>query len=676
MHGVTGVGKTFIIANVIASLNRPTLILAPNKTLAAQLYNEFATLFPNNAVEYFVSHFKHFRPEAYLPASDKFIAKSSSVDPVLDRLRHAATRSLFERSDTIVIASVSCIYGLGLPAEYLEAALRLRVRTPFYEGIPAFLTDLRRLGYTQADRTGLSTTRGLFHHCDSSVFVSAPWEPEGIVYCFDFSQLVLTHISRGPVDSVRQSLGEEVVLYPARHFATPPDRLQAAIHSIETESAQCVQTFLRAGDHLAASRLESRVSADIRLLRDVGFCPGMENYSLYLSGRSVSCPPETLLDYLPPDALLFIDESHITLPQLAAMHSANRSRKLQLIRHGFRLPSCLHNRPLTIREFWDRSLPSVFVSATPGSIELARSGHFVTPAIIRPTGILDPSVEVVPTRGQIDHLLRSISSVVATGGKALVTTLTKRMAEDLAVSLSSKPPVKPLCRKLRVTHLHSGIDTVGRMHVLQAVRQQGDSMQEDGEVVGLDVIVGVNLLREGIDLPAVQLVAILDADCEGFLRGERALVQTIGRAARNVQGHVIMYADAISAGMRHAIGQTVRRRRLQSAHNRLMGVRPMPVDSTGLAESDSHVLKRVRDLDREIRSGRVRAFGRFGSGAEGGDQEGEGGVAGEDVYSSIDFDNLEDIETHMLQAAGRKDFEMAALLRDRLTEKKEKKGYT
>lgn len=676
LHGVTGSGKTFMMANIIANVNRPTLILAPNKTLAAQLCNELSAYFPRNRVEYFVSHFKHYQPEAYLPTSDKYISKSSSIDADIDRLRHAATRSLFERSDTIVVASVSSIYGLGLPTEYLEGAIRLHVGDRL-EGIDEISERLLSLNYEQSEGKR-QLSRGCFNVLPDSIVVSPPWEAEGTVYRIMLDENCIRRMECFNSDSgERSSLGEELVIYPARHFVTPKARLEAAIIEIQEETRMCAETFRAEGKFLEASRLEERVGTDVDMMRKVGYCAGAENYTFYLSGRNKNShpgPPETLLDYLPRDGkwLLFVDESHVTVPQLGAMHAGNAARKKKLIRYGFRLPSAMENRPLSAREFWQKAHQSIFVSATPGSWEIERSGKTgVVEAVIRPTGVVDPTVEVLSTKGQIENLTLALARVAAEGGRAIVTTITKKFAEDLADCIAKKPPVVGvLDRPLRVSFLHSGIDSVGRMQVLEAMRDDpisllGSEKRGGVEKGQLDVVVGVNLLREGIDLPAVRLVAILDADSEGFLRGETALIQTIGRAARNVDGHVVMYADSITGAMHRALEETNRRRKLQLAYNSLYSITPIGAGKSRIPSTSKQtdtLLDRIRKI--RLQSGAALSEKYFG-------ESSQSPVANRnDAFMTLlNADELSDadsIRDRMLFAARAHDFETAALLRDRL----------
>lgn len=671
LAGVTGSGKSYMMASVIAAVQMPTLVLAPNKTLAAQLYNQFKAFFPQNRVEFFVSNFKHYQPEAYLPASDKYIAKSSSIDSELDRLRHAATKSLFERNDTIVVATVSSIYGLGLPSEYLKAAFTARVGDQLT--VAQLAKALTSLNYVH-HHLNVETTRGHFRSSHNLVDVSPPWEQPGVLYryCFEEHRLVSLHRVHLPSNSVHD-LGEQLVLYPANHFVTPKHLLQDAIQRIQHETSQTVARFLAKGENLQAARLQHRVHADVQMLTKVGHCHGIENYSLHLSGRDPLTPPETLLDYMPKHGkwLLFIDESHVTVPQLGAMYTANAARKKKLVQYGFRLPSAMENRPLSMCEFWAKTHQTVFVSATPGPFELEKShADGIVQAVIRPTGVVDPTVEVVKTTGQIEHLTARLATVASTGGKAIVTTVTKRFAEDVAECLANKPPVSGVLeRPLRVTFLHSGIDSVGRMHVLEAMRSNDNSGNQriDGsymKMAPLDVVVGVNLLREGIDLPAVQLVAILDADSEGFLRGETALIQMIGRAARNVKGHVIMYGDTVTTAMRRAIDETARRRRLQLAYNSLYAVNPTPVGEPDSESSQKRepLLQRIRDMKRkqglsasEYRLGPPCSIPINSSNSL--------FISKQSVYTQADVESLKD---RMLSAARAEDFETAALLRDQL----------
>lgn len=669
LAGCTGTGKTYMMASVIAERGVPALVLSPNKLLAAQLYGELRAYFPTNRVEFFVSHFKHFQPESYLPGLDRYIAKSSSVDADIDRLRHAATRSLFERPDTIVVASVSCIYGLGLPQEYLNASTRLSIGAQVDGGAEGLAETLRDLYFERKDddidKGEAQLARGSFRCFGGGVDVAPPWEKEGTVYRIrlrDDATVVSLHQLNGD-GTAAQDLGADVVLYPARHFATPKDRLERALGHITRERDEAVAAFRVSGKPLEAQRLDERVTADIDMFRKVGFCSGAENYSLHLSGRSTDEPPDTLLDYMPrKDWLLFVDESHVTVPQLSAMSAGNVSRKRKLITHGFRLPSSIENRPLTAEEFWQKAEKTIFVSATPGPFELERCrSRGVVEAVIRPTGVLDPTTEVVKTAGQIEHLTRELAHVVKGGGRAIVTTITKQFAEDLADCLAKRPPVPGVLeRQLSVTFLHSGIDSVGRIEILEALKDRERS---------LDVVVGVNLLREGIDLPTVSLVAIMDADKEGFLRGETALIQMIGRSARNVKGHVIMYADIVTSSMQRAIAETSRRRRLQIAYNKLHSISPLSISNSNDGEETDTLIERIRKL-RVVEGGQLATA--VGSAAT--HTQAFGGSAAAQVTRTISTTgftkdgglNEEETRERMLDAANRQDFETAALLRDRL----------
>jgi excinuclease ABC subunit B len=549
--GATGTGKTFSIANVIARTGRPTLVLAHNKTLAAQLCNELREFFPNNAVEYFISYYDYYQPEAYVPVSDTYIAKTASINEEIDMLRHSATRSLFERRDVIVVASISCIYGLGIPSEYLKAAVRFQVGDTL-----DLRSSLRGLVNNQYSRNDLEISRGRFRVRGDVLEIGPAYE----------DRLVRIELFGDEVEAIRyvdpttgeilQSL-ESINIYPAKHFVTPKERLKSAIAAIRQELRERLDALNGQGRLLEAQRLEQRTAYDLEMLEQVGYCNGVENYARHLAGREPGTPPECLIDYFPRDWLLVVDESHVTCSQLQAMYNGDQSRKQVLIEHGFRLPSAADNRPLKGDEFWEKANQTIFVSATPGSWEISRSEGQVVEQVIRPTGVLDPIVEVRPSEGQVDDLLGEIRLRAAKGERVLVTTLTKRMAEDLTDYLAENG--------VRVRWLHSEIHSIERIELIQDLR--------NGEY---DVLVGVNLLREGLDLPEVSLVAILDADKEGFLRAERSLVQTIGRAARHVEGLAILYADNLTDSMARAISETERRRAIQQAHNEEHGITPTP----------------------------------------------------------------------------------------------------
>jgi len=549
--GATGTGKTFTIANVIARTGRPTLVLAHNKTLAAQLCNELREFFPNNAVEYFISYYDYYQPEAYVPVSDTYIAKTASINEEIDMLRHSATRSLFERRDVIVVASISCIYGLGIPSEYLKAAVKFQVGDTLN-----LRGSLRELVNNQYSRNDVEISRGRFRVRGDVLEIGPAYE----------DRLVRIELFGDEVEAIRyvdpttgeilQSL-ETINIYPAKHFVTPKERLADAIQAIRAELRERLDLLNSQGRLLEAQRLEQRTTYDLEMLEQVGYCNGVENYARHLAGREAGTPPECLIDYFPDDWLLVVDESHVTCSQLQAMYNGDQSRKQVLIEHGFRLPSAADNRPLKGEEFWQKARQSIFVSATPGNWELAESKGQVVEQVIRPTGVLDPIVEVRPTDGQVDDLLGEIRTRAEKQERVLVTTLTKRMAEDLTDYLAENG--------VRVRYLHSEIHSIERIEIIQDLR--------NGEY---DVLVGVNLLREGLDLPEVSLVAILDADKEGFLRAERSLIQTIGRAARHIEGKALLYADNLTDSMAKAISETERRRAIQHTYNQEHGITPTP----------------------------------------------------------------------------------------------------
>jgi len=626
--GATGTGKTFSIANVIAQTGRPALVLAHNKTLAAQLCNELREFFPNNAVEYFISYYDYYQPEAYVPVSDTYIAKTASINEEIDMLRHSATRSLFERRDVIVVASISCIYGLGIPSEYLKAAVKFEVGATL--DLRSALRDLVNNQYTRND---IEIARGRFRVRGDVLEIGPAYE----------DRLVRIELFGDEVEAIRyvdpttgeilQSL-ETISIYPAKHFVTPKDRLEDAILAIRTELRDRLDTLNLQGRLLEAQRLEQRTTYDLEMLEQVGYCNGVENYARHLAGRPAGTPPECLIDYFPEDWLLVVDESHVTCSQLQAMYNGDQSRKQVLIEHGFRLPSAADNRPLKGEEFWLKARQTIFVSATPGSWELAQSTGQVVEQVIRPTGVLDPVVEVRPTAGQVDDLLAEIRQRADKRERVLVTTLTKRMAEDLTDYLAEQG--------VRIRYLHSEIHSIERIEIIQDLR--------NGEY---DVLVGVNLLREGLDLPEVSLVAILDADKEGFLRAERSLIQTIGRAARHVEGLALLYADNLTASMAKAISETERRRAIQHAYNQRHGIVPTPAGK----RSGNSILAFL-EMSRRLSDDQL-------------DQ-----AARQAEHNEVPLESLPELitqlEDKMKAAAKNLEFEEAANLRDRIKQLRQK----
>ena len=551
--GVTGSGKTFSMAHVIARANRPALVMAPNKTLAAQLYSEFKELFPENAVRYFVSYYDYYQPEAYVPQSDTYIEKDAAINEEIDKMRHSATKALLERRDTIIVASVSCIYGLGSPETYFDLIL-------FIEENSQVERDalLRKLVDIQYQRNDFDFHRGMFRVRGDVVEVFPAYEENKAIRLEFFGDTVETIAEIDPLRGKVLRRLDKIAIYPASHYVTTSNRLKRAAAGIRAELAERLAELQAENKLLEAQRLEQRTLYDLALLEEMGFCPGIENYSRHLDGRAPGDPPYTLLNYFPKDYLLFIDESHVTVPQIGGMYRGDRSRKQTLVEYGFRLPSALDNRPLSFTEFERRAGQTIYVSATPGNYEQQQSNRRIVEQLIRPTGLIDPEVVVRPAKAQVDDLLEEIRKRVESGERVLVTTLTKRLAEDLTDYYQELG--------VRVRYLHSDIDTLERVEIIRELRRGT-----------FDVLIGINLLREGLDIPEVSLVAILDADKEGYLRSERSLIQTIGRAARHVNGMVIMYADAITDSMHRALDETLRRRRIQSAYNKKHSITPQSV---------------------------------------------------------------------------------------------------
>jgi excinuclease ABC subunit B len=615
--GVTGSGKTFTVARVLANVNRPALVMAHNKTLAAQLYQEFRRFFPRNAVEFFVSYYDYYQPEAYMPASDSYIEKEAIVNDEIDRLRLSATRSLFERRDVIIVASVSCIYGLGSPESYYG------LQVGFERGQQITRDQiLRALVEIQYERNDVDFSRGTFRARGDIVEVYPSYDDVGLRIEL-FGDEIDGIVAFDPLTGRQVRAFERVTVYPKSHFVTPRARTLQAIESIKAELTGRLAALESAGRPLEASRLHQRTMFDLEMIKEIGYCHGIENYSRHLSGRAPGEPPPTLLDYLPEDAVVIVDESHQTVPQVRGMYHGDRSRKEVLVEHGFRLPSALDNRPLSFEEWEARVGQLIFVSATPGPYELRRTGGAIVEQIIRPTGLVDPVIDVRPVAGQVDDLLGEIRRVAAAGERILVTTLTKRMAEDLTQYYQELG--------IRVRYLHSDIDTLERVQILRDLR-----------LGTFDALVGINLLREGLDLPEVSLVAVLDADKEGFLRSAGALIQTMGRAARNVHGRAILYADAMTDSMRQAIGETERRRALQEAFNAAHGITP-----ASIVKHIEDVLSSVYERDYVTVAREPDERDRFRTRAE------------LDAFVS-------GLEREMREAAANLEFERAAAVRDRI----------
>jgi excinuclease ABC subunit B len=658
--GATGTGKTATVAWLTERLQRPVLVMLPNKTLAAQFANELREMLPHNAVEYFVSYYDYFQPEAYVPQTDTYIEKDSSINDEVERLRHSATNSLLTRRDTIVVASVSCIYGLGTPQEYVDRMLRLHVGdTTDRDGL------LRSLVGMQYTRNDLAFTRGTFRVRGDTIEVIPQYEELAVrieMFGDEVERLMTLHPLTGEV----MSEDEELYIFPASHYVTGPERMERAIAGIETELGVRLPELEQQGKLLEAQRLRMRTTYDVEMMRQIGSCAGIENYSLHIDGREPGTPPNTLLDYFPEDFLLVVDESHNTVPQIGAMYEGDVSRKRVLVEHGFRLPSAIDNRPLTWDEFGERIGQTVYLSATPGPYELQRTGGEVTEQVIRPTGLIDPQVHIRPTKGQIDDLVHEIRDRAEKSERVLVTTLTKKMAEDLTDYL--------LELGIRARYLHSEVDTLRRIELLRELR-----------VGEYDVLVGINLLREGLDLPEVSLVSILDADKEGFLRSGTSLIQTIGRAARNVSGQVHMYADKVTPSMQRAIDETTRRRDKQIAYNTAHGVDPQPLRKR-IADILDQMVREDADTEQLLGgagrqqsrgkapvpglSSRARAAAAASASARERPGDSGGGPARDDLVSLIG-----ELTQQMHTAAAELQFEVAARIRDEIRElKKELRG--
>ncbi|GAB3903718.1 excinuclease ABC subunit UvrB [Kibdelosporangium lantanae] len=650
--GATGTGKSATTAWLIEKVQRPTLVLAPNKTLAAQLANELKEFFPNNAVEYFVSYYDYYQPEAYIPQTDTYIEKDSSINDDVERLRHSATMNLLSRRDVVVVASVSCIYGLGTPQSYLDRSIELRVG----ESIDREVL-LRALVDVQYARNDIAFARGTFRVRGDTVEVIPAYEELAVrveLFGDEVDKLYYLHPLTGEI--IREV--DTLRIFPATHYVAGPERMERAIRGIEKELEERLAEFERQGKLLEAQRLRMRTSYDIEMMRQVGFCSGIENYSRHIDGREAGSAPATLIDYFPEDFLLVIDESHGTVPQVGGMYEGDASRKRNLVEHGFRLPSALDNRPLTWEEFQDRIGQTLYLSATPGPYELGQSGGEFVEQVIRPTGLIDPEVIVKPTKGQIDDLVGEIRERAEKDERVLVTTLTKKMAEDLTDYL--------LELGIRVRYLHSEVDTLRRVELLRQLRT--------GEY---DVLVGINLLREGLDLPEVSLVSILDADKEGFLRSGTSLIQTIGRAARNVSGQVHMYADKMTAAMQHAIDETNRRRAKQIAYNEERGLDPQPLRKK-IADILDRVYQEAEDTEQVPVGGSARnvSRGKRATGEPGGRSS---GVLAERDVSKMPRAELADLvqqlTDQMMNAARELQFELAARLRDEIHDlKRELRG--
>jgi excinuclease ABC subunit B len=618
--GVTGSGKTFTIANVIARVQRPTLVLAPNKTLAAQLYNEFKSLFPENAVEYFVSYYDYYQPEAYIPTTDTYIQKDSSINEMIDKMRHSATRSVLSRRDVIVVASVSCIFGLGAPQDYLDMRLEIEADMEIERDVL-----LRKFVSIHYERNDTDFHRGVFRVRGDRVEILPSYEVDIAIRIDFFGDQIEAIMEIDPLRATVRRKLDRVVIYPASHYVTRDTTLKRATETILAELKERLAYFHEQNQLIEVQRIEERTNFDLEMMQEIGYCNGIENYSRHLTGRKAGEPPPTLMDYFPEDYLLCIDESHIAVPQIRAMYKGDRSRKETLVGFGFRLPSALDNRPLTFKEFTERVNQVIYISATPADYELEKAGPAVAEQIVRPTGLLDPEIEVRGAENQVDDLYAEIRKRLARNQRVLVTTLTKRMAEDLTDYYDELG--------IRVRYLHSDIPTLERMDIIRDLRA--------GE---FDVLIGINLLREGLDIPEVSLVAIMDADKEGFLRSARSLIQTCGRASRNLAGKVILYAEKITASMRQTMDETSRRREIQNAHNERHDITP-----------ESIVKEVATALDNRYRSDAIADPGKVA----------EDTAAFEKGGAELE-DHIRELEKEMQAAARDLNFERAAELRDRI----------
>ena len=621
--GVTGSGKTFTMAHVIASVDKPSLVIAPNKTLAAQLYNEFRTLFPENAVEYFVSYYDYYQPEAYIPSSDTYIQKDSSINEMIDKLRHSATRSVLSRRDVIVVASVSCIFGLGAPEEYL--AMRIDLEKNMVLERDRFLAELVAIHY---ERNDVDFYRGIFRVRGDRVEIFPSYEEDNALRIEFFGDELESISEIDPLRGIVKKHLNRMTIYPASHYVTQKKILKRAVETITTELTHRIDYFRDINKLIEAQRIEERTNFDLEMMQELGYCNGIENYSRHLTQRATGEPPPTLLDYFPNDFLMFTDESHITIPQLRAMYKGDRSRKSTLVEFGFRLPSAMDNRPLTFEEFESKVSQVVYVSATPSDYEISKAKNELVEQIVRPTGLIDPMIEVRKAKYQVDDLLEEIQQRLERDERVLVTTLTKRMAEDLTEYYSDMG--------IKVQYLHSDIHTLERMDIIHNLRK--------GE---FDVLIGINLLREGLDIPEVSLVAILDADKEGFLRSARSLIQTCGRASRNVRGQVIMYADFVTRSMQQAIDETNRRRTIQKRYNKQHSITP-----TSIEKEISPVFERLAEFNDKPRDRVAETLAQYES---------------EENLDII----IRNLEREMKQAAEELEFERAADIRDQIQAIKE-----